>query len=95
MDCCDSVWNCCGETNSSALEKLQRRAAKIVSKIGDSQETLDRLKWDDLESRRDGHTFKLLKRCLAYRCPQFFKNCFIVNRDIITCKTRQCFICPK
>ena len=35
MDYCNTVWNCCGVCNSTSLERLQRRAAKIVAKMGD------------------------------------------------------------
>ena len=31
MDYCDTMWNCCAVGNSSSQERLQRRAAKIVS----------------------------------------------------------------
>ena len=30
MDYCDTVWNCCGVGNGSSLERLQRRASKIL-----------------------------------------------------------------
>ena len=40
MDYCDTMWNRCGAGNSSSLERLQRRAAKVVSKLSDSDRTL-------------------------------------------------------
>ena len=52
MDYCDTVWNCCGVGNSTSLERLQRRAAKIVSKMGDSEKALEYLKWPSLVTRR-------------------------------------------
>ena len=42
-DYCDTVWNCCGAGISSSLERLQRCAAKIVSKMSDSDRALGHL----------------------------------------------------
>ena len=84
---CDTVWNCCGVGNSTSLERLQRLAAKIVSKIGDK--ALKYLKWPSLVTRRENHANKLVKRCIKGQCPQFFKNYFIFNRSVHNRTTRQ------
>ena len=53
-------------------------------------EALEYLKWDSLELRRDLHVFKLVKKCLLGKYPQFFKNYFVFfNRDILQRTTRQ------
>ena len=89
MDYCDIVWNCCGVGNSTSLERLQRRAAKIVSKMGDSDKAMEYLKWPSLETRRENHVNKLVKRCIKGQCPQFFKNYFTFNRSVHNRTTRQ------
>ena len=89
MEYCDSVWVCCGELNKGKLEKLQRRAARTVTGFTSSDEALEYLKWDSLELRRDLHVFKLVKKCLLGKSPQFFKNYFVFNRDILQRTTRQ------
>ena len=38
-DYCSAVWNCCG--NTDLIEKLQRRAARIIMKSPSSDEALD------------------------------------------------------
>ena len=48
----DTEWNCCGVGNSSSLERLQSRAAKIVSKMSNSDKAVDYLKWPSLVNRR-------------------------------------------
>ena len=48
LDYCDSVYNYCGELNTNSLEKLQRRAARIVCKSKDSDCAMDFLKWGTL-----------------------------------------------
>ena len=55
MDYCDTVWICCGVGNSSSLERLQRRAAKIVSKTSDNDRALDYLKWPSLVNSGESH----------------------------------------
>ena len=77
------MWNCCGDGNSSSLERLQRRAAKIVSKVSDSDRTLGYLKFPSLVNRRESHVHELVKRCIKGRCPQFFKSYFIFNSFVI------------
>ena len=52
MDYCDTVWNCCRIGNSLSLERLQRRAAKIVSKMSNSDRALDYLQWPSLVNRQ-------------------------------------------
>jgi hypothetical protein len=51
LDYCDSAYNCCGEVNTNSLEKLQRRAARVVCKSKDSDSAMDSLKWGTLLSR--------------------------------------------
>ena len=89
MDYCDIVWNCCGVGNSSSLEKLQRRVAKIVSKMNDSYKALDYIKWPSLVNRRENHVNELVKRCIKGHCPQFFKNYFTINSSVHNRTTRQ------
>ena len=37
LDYGDTVWSCCGSVNADKLEKLQRRAARIVMRLGSSE----------------------------------------------------------
>ena len=36
LEYCDTLWGCCGEGNSQALEALQKRAGRIVAKTSRS-----------------------------------------------------------
>ena len=89
LDYCDAVWNCCGRVNTDKLEKLQRRAARIVMRMDSSDEALEYLGYRTLERRREGHVLKLVKKCLNKRCPQFLMDYFKYNRDVICRTTRQ------
>ena len=88
LDYCDTVWSCCGSVNTDKLEKLQRRAARIIMHLGSSEKALNFLGYVTLEKRRKSHVCNLVKKCLSNRCPQFFMNYFNYNRDILPRKTR-------
>ena len=88
MDYCGTVWNCCGVGNSSSLERLQRRAAKIVWKISNSDKALDCLKWQSLVNRRESYVNELVKRCIKGHCSHFFKNYLTFNSSVHNWITR-------
>ena len=89
MEYGDSVWACCGVQNSERLEKLQERAARTVTRQPRSVDAMELVRWDSLEARRDEHVLRLVKKCILGKYPQFFKNYFVFNRDIMTRRTRQ------
>ena len=45
LDYCDTVWNCCNVENEEKLEKIQRRAARVVMKVGCSYGALNDLQY--------------------------------------------------
>ena len=47
------------------------------------------LKRPSLRSRLDEHILKLVRKCIHGRCPQYFKNYFVFNKDIWARSTRQ------
>ena len=89
LEYCDTVWDRCGAGNALSLEKLQRRAARIVSRIPESDKAMNMLKWPSLQSRRDDNIFKLVNKCIQGRCPQLFKNYFTFNSSVHSRVTRQ------
>ncbi|CAB3991987.1 Hypothetical predicted protein [Paramuricea clavata] len=89
MEYGDSIWTCCGEQNKGRLEILQKRAARVISRYTRSDDAMESLRWDSLESRRDVHVLKLVKKCILRKCPQFFNNYFVFNRDSSSRITRQ------
>ena len=74
LEYCVSVWGCCGEGRKHDLEALQNRAARIVATTVRSKQAMDVLKWPTLEERRGKSVFKLVKKCLQGRCPQYLDN---------------------
>ena len=71
---CDTVWKCCGKVNArlSTLEKLQRRAARIIVKSSNNEQAMSSLAFDSLADRRDKHVLRFVKKCIEGKIPQFF-----------------------
>jgi len=82
LEYCDTLWGCCGEGNSQALEALQKRVGRIVAKTSRSSPAMDILKWLALAERRREHVFQLVKKCIEGRCPQSFDGYFTFNSKI-------------
>ena len=48
-----------------------------------SDEALEQLRYDTLESRQEKRTLKLVRKCLTGQGPQFFNNHFTFNRNLV------------
>ena len=82
------MWSCCGSVNADKLEKLQRRAAGIVMRLGSSEKVLDFLGYVTLEKRRESHVRNLVKKCLSNCWPQFCMHYFNYNKDVLPRRKR-------
>ena len=82
LEYCSGVWACCGEMNSASLEALQKLAGRIIVKSSRSDVAVEALRWQTLCSRCDKHICKLVRNCIDGRCPQYFKNYLVFNKDI-------------
>ena len=89
FDYSDAVWTCCNKTDADCLERLQRRAARIVCKSNRSDVALKHLQWPTLADRRYMHVYKIVNKCLKKNVPQYLINYFIFNRDRVSQRTRQ------
>ena len=89
LDYCDTVWNCCNTGDEEKLERLQRRAARIVMKVKCSNDALYDLRWETLKSRREQHVLKLVKKCVKGIVLQFLCDYFSFNRQLTVRTTRQ------
>ena len=55
FDYCDAVWGDCSKTRADELQKLQNRAARIITRAdfsNRSSDVLNSLEWSNLEERR-------------------------------------------
>ena len=78
LEYCCAVFHGCGKGNKEELERLQRRAARIVLKTVhlSTQDMASSLGWDPLKTRREKHIVKLVKNCLDGQAPSYFSDYF-------------------
>ena len=93
LDYCDAVWHECGQGNSDKIERLQRRAARIIYYKAASNLSTDqimtKLGLEPLYYRRRAHILRFVDECIANRVPRYLSNYFNVrNCDIHRHKTR-------
>ena len=88
MDYCDTMWNCCGVGNISSLERPQRRAAQIVSKMSDSDKALDYLKWQSLVNRRETAMLMNLSRDALKNNARNFLKTIVLSTVLSTVELR-------
>ena len=83
LDYCDVVWQGCGQGNIDSLEKLQRRAARLIHpKSGiETNALLIKLKLIALEYRRRAHIVIFVKKCLLGIVPPYMLNYFQINKS--------------
>ena len=82
LECYAGVWGSCGEVNSGTLETLQKRVGRTVIETSSSDTATKPLEWPSLCSRCDELIQKCVRKCIHGRCPQYFKNYFVFNKDI-------------
>ena len=93
LDYCDAVWHEFGQGNCDKIERLQRRAARIIyfkaaSKVSTDQ-IMTKLGSEPLFYRRRTHILRFFNECFANRVPRYVFNYFnLRNRDINRQETR-------
>ena len=78
LEYCCAVFHGCGKGNEEELERLQRRAARIVLKSVhlSTQDMASSLGWDSVKTRREKHIVKLVRNCLDGQAPSYFSDYF-------------------
>ena len=85
FDYCSLVWRNCNETLKNKVQRLQNRAARVIT--GDtydvrSVDVLNKLGWKNLEERRDVQTESYVTNALRGKCPENINEMFKpLNRD--------------
>ena len=79
FDYCCLVWNNCSTTLKTSLQKLQNRAARVIT--GDSydirsEQVLGKLGWKTLEERREIKLTKYMSKVIVGDCPEILCNLF-------------------
>ena len=85
---CSSVWGSCGETRLLTLQKLQNRAARIVtnsSYVAPADELIEKLNWPTISEIIKRDTVTMVYKSLNGLVPMYLSNIFSKNstRDTI------------
>ena len=79
FDYCSTVWSGLGQGLSDKLQKLQNRAARVITKTGyetRSSDLLSKLGWDKLATRREKQNATLMFKMMSGLVPDNIQNLF-------------------
>ena len=79
---CCSVWGCCGNTDINQLQKLQNRAARIVTNSSfdsPSRPLIVSLGWKTIRELVDEESRSMVYKSLNELAPQYMRNLFTRN----------------
>ena len=84
FDYCSPVWGNCGKTLSNKLQKLQNRAARVITS-SDYDVNVDslfpRLSWKDLKSQRQIQNALIVFKSLNGVVPEYLTSKFIKRNE--------------
>ena len=81
------VWDSCSETLSDKLQRLQNRAARVLTYSNydaDANELMKILGWENLETQRQIHKAQMVYKSLNGLAPNYLSSKFIQRSDVIT-----------
>ena len=84
FDYCDVLWTNANKGGLDRLQKLQNRAARVITHASydvRSRDLLKSLNWDNLIERRFKHERILMHKIMNDRAPQYLKSHFSRVRD--------------
>lgn len=95
FDYCDTVWGNLNKGLSSRLQRLQNRAARIITNQSydvRSANILSELKWDNLTIRRDKHLSLMVYNTLNKNVPSYLSDLFTKRSEysVYKNKLREC-----
>ena len=88
FDYCDITWSSLLQQDEDRLQRLQHRAARIITQSERSSEAMEKLKWSSLNCRRSYHKAILVYKCLHSLVPNYFLNYFKKFSNVHSYNTR-------
>ena len=79
FDYCDIVWGNLNKALTARLQKLQNRAARIITRKGYDERSLDirkQLRWGDLDTSRRKHIAILMYKVVNKKAPGYLIDLF-------------------
>ena len=83
FDYCSLVWGNCGKTLSNKLQKLQNRAARVITSSSydaDVNSLFDKLSWKDLNSQRQIQKALMVFKSLNGLVPEYLTSKFVTRK---------------
>ena len=84
FDYCDVVWDTIGAVSSTRLQKLNNRAARVITQTGyevRSSDIRNQLGWSTLDERRQNHKSIMMYKVLNGIAPAYLKRYFSYGAD--------------
>ena len=80
LEYCGVVWHECGQGSCDHIERLQRKAARIVYRNVSPGHSTDKnnqkLRWKPHYERRNTHGVMLVQKCIENKVPLYFGDYF-------------------
>ena len=80
FDYCDVVWGNLNKGLATRIQKLQNRAARVITFQGydiRSADILKQLNWEELALRRDKHLSLLMYNTINHKVPKYLSDLFL------------------
>ena len=84
FDYCSAVWANCGKTLVEKLQKLQNRAARVLTHSdydADAKQLIEALGWKTLDKQRENQVASVVFKSLNGLAPEYLKSKFIQRSD--------------
>lgn len=92
FDYCDVVWDNLPKTSAERIQKLQNRAARIITRSGydvRSKDILENLGWENLKTRRIKHKATVMFKTMNALAPQSLRKLFKTNENTYHLRGRE------
>ena len=84
VDYCSVVWQECGKVLQKKVERIQNYGMRFILSMPPrtpSNELHDRLKWMQLNQRRQMFRLNMVHRCVYQQVPAYLKDHFKINNS--------------
>ena len=85
FDYCSEVWGNLGKTLAADLQKLQNRAARIITSSSyeiRSDDILTKLNWKKLNERRQSQLASMMYKCVHNKMPVYLSDMFSTTSSV-------------
>ena len=85
---CNTVWGNCGTSLKDQLQRLQDRAARIVTRCDDTKSLLYKLGWLNVQQLIDFNTAVMVRKTQNNTAPSYLSNIFCNVNSVHSYDTR-------